>query len=249
MTSNKMTTGIIIGLLIIGIFAFLFFRKISNRQKSETNTTNTKSVDQTIPDSPIGFGYKTFWFAVKTNDQQKVAELLKIRNVEKCNWNVGIDKSYNGSVFITSTIDGWTLFCGSELPAGDSKNSIFEVKQILQTLSKEFGESQFFCTHRIVEYHCWMKAIKGKVIRVYVYQGDQGENLAIEGETTDFEKKYKLVNTFSAEAKNENYFENENLLIPDEEFVMKVAENWSVDPSKLEDRKDLTPSLGLIGKL
>jgi hypothetical protein len=249
MTSNKMTTGIFIGLVIIAVLAFVLFRKNPTEQKSTSISSKKENIDQTIPDSAIGFGYKFFWFAVKTNNQQKIADLLKSKNTSNCNWKVGIDKAYNGSVFITSAINGWTLVCGSELPAGDSKENINKVKNILQTLSKEFDEAQFFCTHRIVEYHCWMKAKKGQMSRVYSYQGDQGENLAIEGEPTEFEKKYKLINTFSPEAKNENYFESEKLIIPDEEFIMKVAENWSVDPSQLDNRKDLPPSLGLIGKL
>jgi len=243
-----MTTGIIIGLLIIAGLLFSLFRKSPKGQKSTTNTTNPTTVDQNIPDSAIGFGYKCMWFAVKTRDQQKLISLLKIKNTSNCNWKVGIDKAYKGSIFITPTIDGWTLTCGLGLPAGDSKESISGIKKILKTLSKEFGEAQFFCTQRVVEYHCWMRATKGQVTRVYSYLGERGENIAIEGEPTDFEKKYKLVNTFSDETKDEKYFDSKDLVTPDEEFLMKVAEHWSIDPSQLEKRNDLSPSLGLIGQ-
>ena len=243
-----MTIGIIIGLMIIAVLVISLFRKNPTRQQLTPNETKAETVDQTIPDSAIGFGYKFIWLAVRTNDQQKLIDLLKIKNISKCNWKVGIDKAYKGSVFITPTIDGWTLVCGLGLPAGDTKESITDVKQILQTLSKEFSEAQFFCTHRVVEYHCWIKATKGQITRVYSYLGERGENIIIEGEPTEFEKKYKLVNTFSNEAKDEKYFDREDLVIPDEEFLMKVAEHWSIDPTQLENRKDLSPSLGLIGQ-
>ncbi|MFM2224831.1 MAG: hypothetical protein RJA07_1033 [Bacteroidota bacterium] len=229
---------------------FDIFKK-KNNQSTDTfyESTALSSVDQTVPDSAVGFGYKCMWFAVKTNDQQKLADHLKIKNTIKCNWKVGIDKAYEDSVFITPPIDGWTLACGLGFPTGYSNEAVDEVKQILQTLSKEFGEAQFFCTNRVIEYHSWIRATNGQVTRVYSYLGEQGENIVIEGETTDFEKTFKLVNTFSQEAKDENYFDNIDLILPDESFVMKVAENWSIDPTKLDNRKDLLPSLGLIGQL
>ena len=243
-----MSTGIIIILLAIAVIVFLFFKNKSSEQNATNTSTMTYTVEQTIPDSAVSFGYKCIWFAVKTSNQEKLIELLKIKNVEKCNWKMGIDKAYKGSIFITPAIDGWTLACGLGLPTGDSKESIKEVKKTLQTLSKEFGEAQFFCTHRVVEYHCWMKAINGQVTRVYSYLGEAGENIAIEGIPTDFEKKYKLINTFSEEAKGEKYFEDTNLVLPNEELLMQVAGHWSINPTELENRKDLTPSIGLIGE-
>jgi hypothetical protein len=115
-------------------------------------------------------------------------------------------------------------------------------------LSKEFGEAQFFCTHRIVEYHCWALATNGQVNRVYSYLGESGENIVIEGQPTTFEQTLNLVNTFSDEAKNENYYEQEDLVWASEELVMEVAKHWSIDPTKLGERKDIASSLGLLGQ-
>lgn len=88
---------------------------------------------------------------------------------------------------------------------------------------------------------------KGKIVRAYCFLGESGENLIVEGEPTDFEKEYKLINTLSKEAQNDKYFEREDLFYPDEEFVMKVAENWSINPQTLEERKDVKNELGIIG--
>jgi hypothetical protein len=93
-----------------------------------------------------------------------------------------------------------------------------------------------------------MKAIGGQIERVYSYSGESGENLAVEGNPTTFESTINLINTISEEAKKENYFERDDIIRPDESLVMKVAKSWSVDPSQLETRKDISPSLGLIGK-
>lgn len=213
-----------------------------------SRSTAPSTLDKTVPDLPVGFGYKCVWFAVKAGNKNRIAEVLKLYNVTDCNWQAGIDEAYNGSVFITPAVDGWTLACGIDLPGGDGPASLEEVKGILQTLSKEFGETQFFATHRVVEYHCWIKASHGQIQRVYGYVGERGENTAIEGEPTDFEKSLNLANTFSEEAKTADYFERKDITWADEELVMKIAGNWSVNPDELDKRKDVLPALGLLGE-
>ncbi|QES87343.1 hypothetical protein [Rhizosphaericola mali] len=243
-----MATGIIIGLIVIAVFALTFYKKRHLSEQAYYPSIVPSTVDKTIPDSAVGFGYKCMWFAVKTDNKNRLAEILKLKNISDCNWQVGIDKAYNGSVFITPTIDGWTLACGWGLPHGDTKEGIEKVKSILQTLSKEFENAQFFSTHRVSEYHCWIKATNGQIERVYSYLGESGENITIEGQPTEFEKNLKLANTFSDEAKDEKYFEREDLVWADEELLMQVAEHWSIDPTKLDERQDIPRSLGLLGQ-
>jgi hypothetical protein len=245
---NKMTTAIIIGLIVIAVIAVTLYKKKSSSRQNYSPSTVPSTVDKTVPDSAVSFGYKCMWFAVKTNNKNRLAEILKLKKISDCNWQVGIDKAYNGSVFITPAIDGWTLACGWGLPHGDTKEGIAEVKNILQNLSKEFGEAQFFCTHRVTEYHCWIKATKGQIERVYSFLGESGENIVIEGQPTKFEQTLKIANTFSDEAKDEKYFEREDLVWADEELLMQVAGHWSIDPTKLDERKDIIPGLGLIGQ-
>lgn len=219
MKLDKMTTGIIIGLIVIAVISMILYKKKSSFRQIYYPATISSTVDKTVPDSAVSFGYKCMWFAVKTDKKNRLAEIFKLKNLSDCNWQVGIDNAYNGSIFIAPTIDGWTLACGWGLPHGDTKEGIEEVKNILRTLSKEFGEAQFFCTHRVTEYHCWIKATNGQIERVYSYLGESGESIAIEGQPTKFERTLKLINTFSDEAKDEKYFERENLVWADEELV------------------------------
>lgn len=241
-----MITGTV--LIAIAYVAVSLYMKRASFKKAHNPSIVSSAVDKTVPDAALSFGYKCMWFAVRTEKPHKLAEVLKLRSISACNWQVGIQEAYAGAVFVTPTIDGWTLVCGWGLPHGDTKEGIDDVKNILKTLSKEFGEAQFFCTDRVVEYHCWMKATNGKVERVYSYSGESGEHLAIEGEPSPFEKTMRLANTFSDEAKDEKYVEREDLVWADEELLMQVAEHWSIDPTKLDERTDIPPSLGLLGR-
>ncbi len=239
------------GIAII-IIAFVFIaspwvlKKIKHNSLDHSNVAT--AADMVILDQPISFGHKCTWFAIKSVHTEELINTLKLSNVRPCNWQTGIERAYENSVFITPPINGWILACGRGLPHGDTREGIEFVKSILQKLSRVYGEAQFFCTHRVTEYHCWIKAIEGNIQRVYSYLGEAGENVLIEGEATDFEKGLHLVDTFSDDAKEKYYFERDDITLPDEELVMKVAENWSVDPSTLESRNDITPALGLLGE-
>jgi hypothetical protein len=229
---SKMNTGS----LVLALIVFLILIPLTNKVFGQTNQ-----------DAPVGFGYKVMWIAVKTDNKELVAQIIGLKKTKPSNWKSGIDMAYENAIFITPPIDGWTLVVGMKLPTGDSKESIEKVSNLLKRLSTQFGEAQFFCTHRVVEYHCWIKSTNGQINRIYSYLGERGENIVVKGDPTDIEKKYELINTFSEEAKKEDYFNREGLVIPDEQLVMTIAGHWSIDPTLLDKRTDIK-GLGLIGQ-
>lgn len=201
---------------------------------------------ETEKDSPIDFGYKTVWIAVKTDNKQRVAEILKLKNIQPSNWKSGIETAYNNGVFITPQVGQWTLAVGMKIVNGQLEY-INKLEKILNILSSEFGEAQSFGTYRVVEYHHWIKSINGKITRTYSYIGESGENIKVFGELTEPEIGLNLINTFSKEAESDKYWEREDLVYADEELVMKIAENWSINPTKLTEREDVKNELGLTG--
>jgi hypothetical protein len=65
------------------------------------------------------------------------------------------------------------------------------------------------------------------------------------------EKLEKILNKLSAkfgEAQSDDYWEREDLDYANEELVMKIAENWSINPTKLKERSDIINELGIIGE-
>jgi hypothetical protein len=248
MKNRKMVYILLLGIIGLIIFSIRYYKKVENDPNHRLNQSSANGTPISIvEDSPISFGYKCMWIAVKTDDKLKLADIIGLKNPKKCNWKSGIDNAYVGSVFISPVVDNWTFAVGLGLPSGDSKESIDEVKILLKRLSGEFGEAHFFCTHRVVEYHCWIKSTNGKIDRVYSYLGESGENIEISGNPTEIERTYNLIDTFSEEAKQDDYWDREDLTFPDEEIVMEIANNWGVGPGTLDNRQDIE-GLGLIGK-
>jgi hypothetical protein len=148
-----------------------------------------------------GFGFKTMWFAVKSQKPEKVAHALGVKTPREIEWDKGVDEAYKNSIFITPPIDGWVLAVGWGLFVEEmTKDNILSKAK---DLSREFGEAQFFSTHRITEAHVWVKSVNGQIVRAYSYIGESGKNFFVEGEPTSIEQKYNLINTFSPEASNE----------------------------------------------
>ncbi len=233
--------------LIIGIIAFIALSIWFAKRNGVTAEYKPKSkLILTEIDNPVDFGYKIVWIAVKTNNKQRLSEILNFKNTKPSNWKSGIENAYENSVYITPQIGEWTLAVGMKLISGDTKENIEELEILLNKLSLEFGEAQFFGNHRVVEYHNWMKSINGKTERIYAYIGERGENIKVIGNPSEIEKDLNLFNSFSKEAENENYWDREDLIFADEELVMKIAENWSVNPTKLTERKDIKNELGLL---
>ncbi len=103
---------------------------------------------------------------------------------------------------------------------------------MISSLAKEFPDVQYYGTHRIVEYHGWLCAKNGKIVRRYAYLGDQGVILCDEGERTEEEKKLGF-------AFDESKFPSEN-------DVMKIAGAWSINPATL-DEQDFGKGVGYLG--
>ncbi len=235
-------------LIVTGIIALILISVWYAKKKGVTSEFKPEKIKiETEKDDPIDFGYKTVWIAVKTDNKQRVAEILKLKNIQPSNWKSGIETAYNNGVFITPQIGQWILAVGMKLVNYGNLENINQLEKTLNILSSEFGEAQSFGTHRVVEYHHWMKSVNGETKRIYSYIGESGENIKVYGDLTEPENGLNLFNSLSKEAESDEYWEREDLDYADEELVMKIAENWSVNPTKLTERKDIKNELGLTG--
>ncbi len=175
---------------------------------------------------PIPFGPKSQWLAVKTNEPEAVADFLFKKPTRTCAW---LDADFVirelGEAFITPTVGSWTLIRGA-LPelSGDKRDQ--KALGLLGGLSKRFGEAQMFGTHRVVDYHMWMRARSGHIERAFAYDGAASEVLTSVGAVSDQEMKYGIPH-------GEIQKREGGEVDLSEESVFEMASSWSVDPTKL----------------
>lgn len=161
--------------------------------------------DQT-PDSPDGFGFKSSWFAVKTQEPKRVAEILGLTDLQRANWASGITAAYsfnnkpNGNkyVFISPPVTGWVLVVGFALPYPDrrsqGRNADIDSRfnAMFGALAASFDEVQFFGSYRVVDFEAWVRSKGGRIEREFCYA--DGEVYANVGPQTSVEKLLNFPN-------------------------------------------------------
>jgi len=232
------TIAIIICITIpLGYILYLAYLSIRLSFELKKEISKEQRDKELIPDSPIGFGYKNEWIAVKTQNANEVADLLNLK-ARKCNWSEGVS---SGKVFITPPIEGWVLVLGTELSVFEEEKNLI----ILKKLSLKFDECQAFLTNRIVDYHSWALVKKGELIRAVRYFLEDEVPFFIIGEPTKIEQNLKFEFPSIDEVEDESYWEKDDVYFIDEDTVMMIAENWSINPTTLDKRKGIE-SFGLL---
>ncbi|MFC4777349.1 hypothetical protein ACFO9Q_11195 [Paenibacillus sp. GCM10023252] len=190
----------------------------------------------TIPDKPVPFGYKVQWLAIQTSDTEHVVRQLELHNVQAANWSSGINSAYDGMVFVSPPVHGWTLVVSTSIP--DASNDGLDA--LLNRIAANYESAQYFGSHRVVEYHAWVKIEKGKFTRKFAYSGESGELIWNDGALTEEEKQ---LNFRVSDISQEDY---DKLWSPSEEDVMSLAGLWSINPQ--EDYPDVEEGVGFLGE-
>ncbi len=159
------------------------------------------------PDTPVNFGYKVNWFAVRTEQPALVAQTLNLTNRRPANWQTGIAAGYarpdrgdpHSWVFVSPPIGGWVFVVGSDLPLPDLRDVTARqggaidprFEQLFGALSKAFPEVQFFASYRVVGLDGWARARGGRVERIFLIA--DGEVYANAGVQSVEERRLKFL--------------------------------------------------------
>jgi hypothetical protein len=175
---------------------------------SLTSVASSEPVLDATPDTPVNFGYKVSWFAVKTDQPNLVRQTLNLANPRPANWKTGIEAGYaspergdsHSWVFVSPPVGGWVFVVGSDLPLADLRDSRNppqgaridrRFEQIFGALSQVFPEVQFFASYRVVGLDGWVRARRGRVERNFLIA--DGEVYANVGAQTAEERQLKFL--------------------------------------------------------
>jgi hypothetical protein len=199
--------------------------------------------DPSNADQPVPFGPGTAWLALDTTDTEAVGAALGLREMRAATWAEGVREAHHATVFVTPPVADWTLAVGDALFPPNRAETF--VKPLLERLSRQFVDAQYFCTHGDVELHIWARARKGRLVRGYGWLGQRSLTLWDEGAPTKEERDLGF-RFFDGGAITAEPGGNTSVSRPDEDFVTQLACLWSIDPTTL-DRHFKEPVMGLIG--
>lgn len=241
--------SILILLLIIGLVAGLgwsIFRQVNRKNPEEDMLLDAEWAGQRedairkrkMPYGLVAFGSKIRWIAVKATHRERVAVALGMSQIEMVNWHYGLQEAHKNHVFVTPPIKGWVLAVGRGLPDfDDGKNP--KLTDLLSRLSQTFGEAHFFATHPAIDYNCWLKYADGELVRGL--SAAEGSMLLNEGKQSGIEADLVYFDDTT---------DSDGLTFPDEQLVMEIAAEWSVNPTLLEKPEfEGVEGLGTLGYL
>ena len=216
--------------------------------REPSKTTPSKATTPANPpafqtDRMSGFGYKTAWLAFRGLTQQQVTAALQLSDPKTQGWHDAIASSYaeGGSlVAVTPPVPGrggdWVLA---------TSVAILLQEPDITALSKQTGtEVQYFLSDRISETHGWERADGGHLLRAFEWTGDSGELLKWTGRPDRLELALGLPDIAGATQATADAVFDADI---DEETVLTLAGQWSVNPQTLDGAP--SPGNPLVGRL
>jgi hypothetical protein len=174
-----------------------------------------------------------------------VANALDLQQTRAATWAEGIKAAHRSSVFVTPPLADWTLAVGTALFPPDRTETF--VQPLLERLSRQFEDAQYFCTHHDYELHVRARARKGRLVRGYGWLGEKSLTLWDEGARTKEERELGF-RFLGGGAITTEPNQDPGGTVPDEDCVMQVAALWSLDPTTLNEHY-MEPATGVLGSL
>jgi hypothetical protein len=203
-----------------------------------------------VPDRPMGFGLAMAWLAVRSRDTAAVVEALGLVAPEPCNWQSGLGTVYddhlgNDHVFVSPPVNGWTFVVSLALPHPVGRGFADKCSPLLEALGRRFVEVQYFFAYPPIDLFAWTRLIDGRCVRAFAI-GDDGV-IWNRGRSTREERALGLkLFEFRGVRGRKGDAGAEMILYPTEEHVLRLAERWSLDPTRLGEADVSAPGLGLI---
>jgi hypothetical protein len=116
---------------------------------------------------------------------------------------------------------------------------------LLDNLGRRFVEVQYFFSYPLIDFFAWARVLDGRLVRAFAV-GDEGV-IWNKGRRSREERALGLtLYEFRGLKARKGDAGGEIILYPTEDHVMRLAEKWCLDPTKLS-RGASPPGTGYIG--
>lgn len=198
-------------------------------QRPEAGSRTPESPPLSLPEHPYRFQVPSAWLAIKSRSLPAVQAALELHNPKPCSWLQGL--AGEERLFIAPPVKGWVLVIGSGLP--DPSEDVDVCFRFLLDLSRKVGQVQFFSSSRVLHYHAWVKAERGRILRAYAWAG---KTIWQQGASTAAERELGLKCFSYLENAEPPAFGQPDTATLNADKVPLLAARWSIDPGRIDAR-------------
>jgi hypothetical protein len=227
-------------IVTIALAGFVFAPRLSERHV----------VFDDAPDQPCGFGSDMAWLAIRSDDPMAVLSALGIAQASPSNWNSGIGtvsdaKLGERHLFVSPPVEGWIFVVSQALPYPHGRSFVDKLTPLLTDVSGYLGELHYFASFPELDLFAWAKLTNGRIVRACGV-GDEGV-IWQKGRTTREERVLGLrLFELRGVRGRKGDAGGELLMHPTHEHVMRLAGQWSLNPTLLDSFFGARPSLGYV---
>ena len=120
------------------------------------------------PDGPMSWGaYKGNWYAYRSDDVEATLTHLGATVIKRANWTSGTVLAWmerSPWTFVPPAIGGWVVVVGKEFLPTYNDAAMDRWMSRFAALSEQFGEVQFFASHRVSGSVQHAKAVNGSIV-------------------------------------------------------------------------------------
>ena len=232
--------GVVIGIGIVTVWLVLHS---SHKGRGLPGIFGTDSYARDRRSASALLGLPTRWLAIRSGNPYVVQAALGLSKPTPCSWEEGLTAATEQKLFISPPVRGWVLVFGSSLP--DPAEDVDRCFRFVLDVTRKLGQVQFFSYNRVVNYHAWVQADQGKIVRAYAWAG---KTLWNQGMLTRAEVDLGLTCFEYAESPRRHSFGQTDPLGANTDRVPLLASRWSIDPAAI-DARALKQSHGITGRL
>src|SRR5690348_12280068 len=224
----------------MGIVVLVLRRLAAGQSRVLSPPTHPSSSGAAFQEHLGAFRWPGAWLAIKSRSPLSVQSALGLHNPKPCSWIQGL--AGEEKLFIAPPVKGWILVMGSGLP--DPSDDVDVCFRFLLELSRKLGQVQFFSSSRVLHYHAWVKADRGRILRAYAWAG---KTLWHQGPQTAPEKDLGLKCFGYLENLEPPGYGQADVAALNAEKVGLLAARWSIDPGRI-DARFLQMERGIAGE-
>lgn len=232
--------GVVIGIGIVAVWLMLHTARTGHPSQGFFGT-DIYVRDRRSASALLGL--PTRWLAIRSGNPYVVQAALGLSKPTPCSWEEGLTAATEHKLFISPPVRGWVLVFGSSLP--DPSEDVDRCFKFVLDVTRKLGQVQFFSYNRVVNYHAWVQADQGKILRAYAWAG---KTLWNQGPLTRAEADLGLLCLDYSETPGRHSFGQTDPFSLNTDRVPLLAARWSLDPAAI-DARALKQSHGITGRL